>query len=119
LSLPKSARLLKRRQFLTMKAAGSVKTGVGAFTVVGRPNGLGFNRLGLTMTKKSGPAVVRNRLKRVVREFFRTHRASWLQGYDLLFIARPGFDLLQAPLKDSDARRLKALVFKAAQAKVR
>ena len=45
-------------------------------------------RLGITVTKKVGPAVIRNRLKRVCREFFRTHRDQLAGAFDLLLIAR-------------------------------
>ena len=42
-------------------------------------------RVGITVTKRIGNAVVRNRIKRHVREAFRT--ASWPAGIDLVFIA--------------------------------
>jgi len=35
------------------------------------PNALGYPRLGITVTRKVGPAVVRNRLKRRAREIYR------------------------------------------------
>jgi putative membrane protein insertion efficiency factor/ribonuclease P protein component len=88
---PKTARLLARRQFLAMSRRSeqpdlTFKTG--SFLVVGRSNGLDRTRLGVTVTKKTGIAVVRNRLKRQVREFFRLQSAGWPTGLDLLFIAR-------------------------------
>jgi ribonuclease P protein component len=59
------------------------------FLLIGRANGLAFNRLGVTITKKASPrAVDRNRVKRIVREFFRLNTAAWPQGFDLVFIAR-------------------------------
>ncbi|MDR3154383.1 MAG: ribonuclease P protein component [Deltaproteobacteria bacterium] len=88
LSLPKSARLLKRRDYLRLKGARHAsKTGLGDFLVVCAPNGLNRNRLGVTATRRSGCAVARNRLKREAREFFRLRQASWPQGLDILFIA--------------------------------
>lgn len=44
--------------------------------------------MGVTVTRKVGSAVVRNRLKRRVREFFRHNAHNWPQGLDLVFIAR-------------------------------
>jgi ribonuclease P protein component len=52
-------------------------------------NGLGNVRLGITVSKKVGCAVIRNRIKRLVREYFRLHRAELNTAYDLNFIAKP------------------------------
>lgn len=41
-------------------------------------------RLGLAVTRKTGGAVVRNRVKRVVREYFRLHQDRLVPGYDLV-----------------------------------
>jgi ribonuclease P protein component len=44
-------------------------------------------RLGITVTKKVGPAVVRNRIKRLVREWMRLH--DWVpDGWDLVVVAK-------------------------------
>jgi ribonuclease P protein component len=49
------------------------------------PNKLGVNRLGITITKKvSKSAVVRNRYKRIAREFFRLHLYSLLVSHEAL-----------------------------------
>lgn len=47
-------------------------------------------RLGLTVSRRVGNAVVRNRLKRRVREWFRRARAELEPGLDLVVIARRG-----------------------------
>jgi ribonuclease P protein component len=47
-------------------------------------------RLGVTVSRRVGKAVVRNRVKRAVREWFRRSR-EWLGGrLDVVVIARPG-----------------------------
>ncbi len=56
--------------------------------MVERPEG-GAGRLGLTVSRRVGNAVVRNRVKRRVREWFREARTSELRdGIDLVVIAR-------------------------------
>ena len=45
-------------------------------------------RLGLAVTRKTGCAVVRNRVKRVVREFFRLHQAYLPQGHDIVVVPK-------------------------------
>ena len=48
------------------------------------------NRVGISVSKKIGNSVVRHRLKRQVRECFRTHWQQWKSGYDIVVIARKG-----------------------------
>jgi ribonuclease P protein component len=47
-------------------------------------------RLGITVSRQVGGAVVRNRLKRWIREWFREVRGGLVQGTDLVVIARRG-----------------------------
>lgn len=51
-------------------------------------NGLPFSRIGISVKKKFGYAVRRNRLKRLVKEVYRTKKMFFPSGYDILFIAR-------------------------------
>ena len=53
-----------------------------------RKNRLGRNRLGLVSSTKLGHAVVRNRVRRRLRELYRLHKAELLPGYDLIVVAR-------------------------------
>jgi ribonuclease P protein component len=48
------------------------------------------SRLGLTVTKKIGTAVERNRVKRVFREVYRLNRTLFPSGFDLVVIAKSG-----------------------------
>lgn len=62
---------------------------VGGFTVLyARPTKYPFNRLGLTVGKSVGKAVVRNRLKRLMRESYRLIEDKIGTGYDFIIVAR-------------------------------
>ena len=53
-----------------------------------RKNGLPYNRLGLTTGTKLGHAVVRNRIRRRIREAYRLSEHTYLSGYDIVVVAR-------------------------------
>ena len=53
-----------------------------------RKNRLGYNRLGFTTGTKLGKAVVRNRVRRRLREVYRTNEDKIRPGYDIVVVAR-------------------------------
>ena len=53
-----------------------------------RRNGGTGNRLGITVSTKLGHAVVRNRVRRRIREIYRIHEDLFLPGYDIVAVAR-------------------------------
>jgi len=53
------------------------------------PNGSTHWRLGLSVSRRVGKAVRRNRIKRLLREAFRLHRHEWCGGYDLVIVVLP------------------------------
>lgn len=51
---------------------------------------MGHSRLGMTVSRKVGGAVARNRVRRLLREIFRKERALREAGLDLVVHAKPG-----------------------------
>ena len=56
------------------------------------PNKLGVNRFGITVGKKIGNAVKRNRAKRIIRSAYRSEEKRLPVGYDIIFVARDGIE---------------------------
>lgn len=53
-----------------------------------RPNKLHQNRVGITVSAKLGKAVVRNRMRRRLREVYRLSEHRLSPGYDIVLVAR-------------------------------
>ncbi len=53
-----------------------------------RKNRLGINRVGVTVGKKLGHAVVRNRVRRRLREIYRLNESQFTPGWDIVVVAR-------------------------------
>jgi ribonuclease P protein component len=87
----KPARLKKAREFQHVRRQGR-SAGTSLLTLGWAANDLACCRVGYAIGKRVGGAVVRNRVKRRLREIIRLHiKAGHVApGYDLVFIARPG-----------------------------
>lgn len=87
---PRSCRLTDRRQFLAVYGRGW-RVGTRSLVLYGVPSPAGHTRLGVTVSRKVGGSVERNRVKRLLREAFRRNRVQ-LGGppVDLVINARPG-----------------------------
>ncbi|WP_428268442.1 ribonuclease P protein component [Haliangium sp.] len=86
---PKAMRLLERRDFVAVQRTGKTFHGRHFLVVVAPRTSAGRvpGRLGITTSKKVGKAVVRNRIRRLVREYVRRH--DWLPvGLDVVVIAK-------------------------------
>lgn len=53
-----------------------------------RRNRTGGNRVGITVSKKLGHAVVRNRIRRRLREVYRLNEEQFQPGWDIVVVAR-------------------------------
>ena len=62
--------------------------GNGYLVLYARRNRLEENRVGVTVSKKMGNAVVRNRVRRRLREVYRLHESRFLPGWDIVVVAR-------------------------------
>lgn len=89
----KSRRIRKRREFLRIQDKSARFTTRHFILLVAPRPTEGPCRLGIVASKKVGGAVVRNRIKRLLREAFRTRGELFQDGVDLVIIAKPGADL--------------------------
>ena len=95
LRIAKDMRLRRRADFVSVQSQGLKLHGRHVLALARkRSEPLLPGRLGLTVTKKVGNAVIRNRIKRMLREWMRLH--GWVPvGWDVVLVA-----------KDSAARQL-------------
>lgn len=84
----KEFRLLKRADFRSERGKAR-KINTKNFTIVCSENRKGVPRIGIVVSKKVGNAVTRNRIKRLIREFFRLNRCKISRPEDIIVIARP------------------------------
>ncbi len=84
---PWRQRIVKSSDFRSLYNTGR-RLDAGKFVLFGRPNSLGYHRLGLTVSRKVGGAVVRNRVKRLFREIFRRSSAAIPCHFDLVVNAK-------------------------------
>ena len=83
----KNDRLLKRSDFLRLSRTG-FKIHNDHFTAIYYPGLCSRTRLGLTVSKRVGNAVIRNRIKRLSREYFRLNRDNINGVWDINIIAK-------------------------------
>lgn len=93
--ITKEMRLRRRADFVVVQSEGLKLHGRHVLALARKRSDAELaGRLGITVTKKVGNAVVRNRIKRMLREWMRLH--GWVPtGWDIVLVA-----------KDSAARQL-------------
>ena len=60
----------------------------GYLVLYARKNRTATNRVGVTVGKKLGHAVVRNRVRRRLREIWRLNKEAMVPGWDIILVAR-------------------------------
>jgi len=76
-----------RRAYQSRRTAGD-----GQIVVFAHTNDLPYPRIGLSVSRRVGGAVFRNRWKRLLREAFRLCRDRLPEGVDLIVVPRPGVE---------------------------
>jgi ribonuclease P protein component len=103
----RAQRLRKRGAFLALDRRGR-KTVGSHFVLILAPGETPVSRLGLTVSRKVGGAVQRNRLKRRLREIFRLRRLGLEGSWDLNLVARQRACTLEPKQMESILRRMLA-----------
>ena len=86
---PRKLRIRKRSEYVRIQQ-GARGRKTPHFILLSSPPKTTHTRLGVTVSRRVGNAVERNRVKRRVREFFRLHRNKLQPAADLVVIARTG-----------------------------
>jgi len=89
-SFPKTKRLVRNSQFKAVLAR-NLRISNGLLTLYMAENDCGYPRLGISVGKSLGNAVVRNRLKRLAREAFRQNQNRIPAGFDYLLMVSPQY----------------------------
>ncbi len=87
-SLSKKKIIANNKRFRTI-LAGKRRVSDGLLVLYMAENNCGYRRLGVSVGKSCGKAVVRNRLKRLLREAFRQSQESIPDGFDYLLMISP------------------------------
>ena len=101
LSLPKTYLLRKKSEYDNVYLRGERVHGEN-FSLILQPNNLEHNRLGISIHGQLKGAAKRNRIKRIIREFFRLNRrflqeessrSCELPSMDIVITVRKGFEM--------------------------
>lgn len=101
----KKFRLLSASDFSELKV-GSLSFKKPSVIIYYKKNSFNQTRIGLSVPKKLGKAHDRNRLKRIIREYFRNSDYKLL-GYDILFVVSWARSLTNTPAEEKEALLLK------------
>lgn len=107
---------LKRRKDIARMFESGVRVGDGVLLILAAPNDLPHARFGVGVSRRHGPAVRRNRMKRLCREAFRLSRADLPAGWDYFALPKAGAELTLDGLRASLPLLARRAVRKAAKA---
>jgi ribonuclease P protein component len=88
LRFPAKMRLRLDRDFRRVYA-GKQRVDLGFLTIYALPNALTHTRIGVSLPRKVGTAVRRNRIKRLLREGFRLWQKQLPTSLDVVIVVRP------------------------------
>lgn len=83
-----SLRSLRNRRDFESVFKDGISAGSKYLVIYARPNGLSFNRVGLSVSKKIGKAVTRNRIKRLIKEAVKKLLEEISLNHDFVFVAK-------------------------------
>jgi ribonuclease P protein component len=108
---PRSDRLLRRSEFVRVQQQGRRVHAEHFILLLLRGRDVAATtRLGVTVGKRVGGAVQRNRAKRLVREVFRRNRELFPVGCDVVLVARPGADRLDYSSVQAELARIQSAI---------
>ncbi len=102
---PREARLVRRSEYDAVYRAGKRRSS-SHFTIFVRPNELPLSRFGFSIKKALGGAVVRNRIRRRLREMVRCHRQEIPAGWDFVMHPKSSVAKASLPLLAEDLLRV-------------
>lgn len=85
--MKKTVALRQNHEFRSLYYKGGSKAS-GLLVVYFKKNRYGQSRLGITVSKKVGNAVTRNRVRRLIKENYRLMESEIKDGYDIVIVAR-------------------------------
>jgi ribonuclease P protein component len=95
-SFPLKYRLAHSYEFDAVFDQNKARVNSTSLLLLAKPNTLGFNRLGMIISKKSVPkSVQRNKVKRRIRETFRKPASISITGWDIVVMTRPNIKFQQ------------------------
>ncbi len=103
---PREARLVQKAQFDAVYRAGKRRSS-SHFTAFVKANNLPQSRFGFSIKKALGGAVVRNRIRRRMREIVRLHRGEIPAGWDI--VIHPKSSVAKEPFEELTADFLRLL----------